>query len=98
PNADNRLLPSLDDFDLQMWEGQIEAAFKRIQIRLKNLDILLEREAFKGEAGKGDVYLQNQIQSERLHIVKTLQELAQLMKQAYGIFVSSPDELLELLS
>ena len=98
PNADNRLLPSLDDFDLQMWEGQIEAAFKRIRIRLKNLDILLEREAFKGEAGKGDVYLQNQIRSERLNIVKTLQELAHLMKQAYGIFVSSPDELLELLS
>ena len=91
------MLDSVSDFDVQIWTGQIEGAFKRIKIHLRNLDILLKQEAQKGDAGKGDVYLQNQIKGGRLEIVKILQELAQLMKQAYGVFVSSPDELLTLL-
>jgi hypothetical protein len=95
--ANNQLLSNIDDFDMQMWEGQIESGYKRIDTYLKNLNILLDQEAFKGEAGKGDVYLQNQIQAARLDIVKILQEEAQLMKQAYGILVTSPDQLIELL-
>ena len=97
PQADNCLLSSVDDFDLKIWEGQVESAFKRIQTHLRNLDILLEQEAKKGDAGKGDVYLQNQIKGARLDIVKILQELAQLMNQAYGILVTSPDQLVEFL-
>jgi hypothetical protein len=102
PAGSNQLLASLDDFDMQLWEGQIESAFKRINIHLRNLDILLEQEAAKGsaegQAGRGDVYLQNQIRSGRIEIVKILQEMAQLMNQAYGIMVTSPDQLIELLS
>lgn len=96
--TNNQLLSSVDDFDMQIWEGQIESGFKRIETYLKNLNILLDQEAFKGEAGKGDVYLQNQIKGARIEIVKILQEMAQLMKQAYGIFVTSPDQLAEFLA
>ena len=95
--ANNSLLSSINEFDMQIWTGQIEGAFKRIQIHLKNLDILLDQEAKKGEDGKGDIYLQNQIRGGRLEIVKILQELAQLMRQAYGVFVSSPDLLSKFL-
>ena len=98
PQADNCLLSSVDDFDLQIWEGQVESAFKRINTHLRNLDILLDQEAKKGDAGKGDVYLQNQIKGARLDIVKILQELAQLMNQAYGILVTSPDQLVQFLA
>jgi hypothetical protein len=96
--ASNQLLPSLDDFEMQFWESQIDSALKRIKIHLRNLDILLEQEATQGQAGRGDVSLQNQIRSERIGIVKILQELAQLMNQAYGVMVTSPDQLVELLS
>ena len=95
--ANNQLLSNIDDFDMQLWEGQIESGYKRIDTYLKNLNILLDQEAFKGEAGKGDVYLQNQIKAARIDIVKILQEEAQLMNQAYGVLVTSPDQLIELL-
>jgi hypothetical protein len=93
----NRLLPAIDDFDMQLWEGQLESGLKRITIHLKNLDILLEQEAKKGEAGQGDVYLQNQIKGAREEIIKILRELAQLMNQAYGILVTSPNQMIDLL-
>jgi hypothetical protein len=95
--ANNVLLSTVDEFDLQIWEGQIGSGLERINIHLRNLDILLDQEARKGESGKGDVYLQNQIRGGRLEIVKILQGMAQLMNQAYGILVTSPDQLVELL-
>ncbi len=97
PQGSNRLLDSLDDFDLQIWEGQLESMLTRIRTHLRNLDILIERQANMGDAGKGDVYLQNQIKGSRLDIVKILQEMAQLLNQAYGIRVTSPDQLVEFL-
>ena len=97
-NANNQLLSTLDDFDLQIWEGSVESGFKRIDTYLRNLKILLNQEAFKGEAGKGDVYLQNQINGARVEIVKVLQEIAQLMNQAYGVLVTSPNQLLDFLA
>jgi hypothetical protein len=97
-SANNQLLSNIDDFDLQLWEGQIESGYKRIDTYLKNLNILLDQEAFKGEVGKGDVYLQNQIKAARIEIVKILQEEAQLMNQAYGVLVTSPDQLMEFLA
>ncbi len=97
PQANNQLLNTISDFDMQIWEGQIESSYKRIDTYLKNLNILLDQEAKKGEAGKGDVYLQNQIKSARTEIVKVLQEMAQLINQAYGVLVTSPNQLIELL-
>jgi len=97
PDGTNQLLSSLDDFDIQLWEGQLGSMLTRIKTHLKNLDILLDREVKMGEAGKGDVYLQNQIMGARLDIVKILQEMAQLMNQAYGIFVTSPEKLVQFL-
>lgn len=97
PPADNKVLSSLDAFDIEMWAGQVESDFNRIQTYLRNLDILLKQEDQKGLAGKGDVYLQNQISASRLEIVKVLREMAQLMKQAYGVFVTSPIALVAAL-
>ncbi len=95
--ADNILLNAGDEMNMQIWEGQIESGLKRINTRLNNLNILLDQEAMQGAAGKGDVYLQNQIKGDRLDIVKLLQQQAQLMNQAYGILVTSPDQLIEML-
>ena len=72
PQANNQLLSTVDDFYTQMWEGQIDSGFKRIDTHLKNLNILLDQEARKGDAGKGDVYLQNQIKGARIDIVEDL--------------------------
>lgn len=97
PQVKNQLLSTVTDFDLQIWEGQIESGFKRINIYLRNLDILLDQEARKGDAGKGDVYLQNQIKGARVDIIKVLEEMAQLMNQAYGVMIYSPEQLTQLL-
>ncbi len=93
----NILLNTVDDFTLQLWDGQVESQFKRINIHLRNLKILITQEAQLGAEGQRNVALQNQIKGERSNIVKVLQEMAQLMKQAYGVFVTSPDQLVELL-
>lgn len=95
--ANNHLLTSLDDFDMQLWESDIEAMFKRIDIHMKNLNILLEQEARMGEEGQRNLNLQSEIRNERLSIVKVLQELTPLMNSAYGVLVTSPDQLYELL-
>ncbi|MCB0166018.1 MAG: hypothetical protein KDI79_17420 [Anaerolineae bacterium] len=95
--ATNRLLPTIDAFDLQLWQQQFEAGLKRIATHLRNLEILSAQEASKGADGKGDVYLQNQIKSSRLEIVKVVRELAQLSRQAYGVLVTSPQQLIALL-
>ncbi|HXV42656.1 MAG TPA: hypothetical protein VEC96_06305, partial [Anaerolineae bacterium] len=97
PQANNQLLNTVDDFNMGLWENQIASSFKRIDIHLKNLNLLLENEARKGDQGKGDVYLQNQIKGARIDIVKILQEMAQLMNQAYGVLVTSPNQLIVLL-
>ncbi len=93
PQANNRLLSNIDNFNMGIWEGTIESGLKRIDIHLKNLDILLKQEASKGKDAQGDVYLQNQLKGGRIEIIKVLRELAELMNQAYGILVTSPEEL-----
>ena len=97
PQANNQLLPTIDAFDLQMWQGQFESGLKRIKTHMRNLDILLAQEASKGDAGKGDVYLQNQLKSSRLEIVKVVREMAQLCQQAYGILITSPQQVVDML-
>ncbi len=79
------------------FSGQIEALFKRIKTHLDNLDVLLLREVQLGEAAKENLGLQTEIKGKRIGIVTELQTLAQLMRQAYGILVTSPGQLGELL-
>ncbi len=93
PETNVAMLATIDDFDLQIWRGQVESALKRIKIHLDSLDILLEREA-KGEPA---IHLQHDIKDRRLEIVKILRELAEIMKQAYGVSVDSPNQLLRIL-
>jgi hypothetical protein len=90
-------LSTLDEAFLQIWTDQLEILFKRINIHLKSLDILLDQQAKMGVAGKGDVVLQNDIICERISIVKATQEIAELLYQAYGILVTSPNQLIEFL-
>lgn len=97
PQANNKLLDRVDDFDLQIWEGQVASGLTRINTHLRNLNILLDQEGKQGLAGKGNVYLQNQINGACTEIVRVLQEMAELMSQAYGIRITSPDQLIELL-
>jgi len=54
-------------------------------------------EAERGPAGKQDLELQNNIKSGRREIVKIVNEIAQGMNQAYGVLVTAPEELLDLL-
>ncbi|MCP4373719.1 MAG: hypothetical protein GY797_37305, partial [Deltaproteobacteria bacterium] len=96
PLANNKML-DIDDFYKDLWAGQIEGGVNRIEIHQRNLDILLKREDALGEAGKSDISLQNQIRGIRIGIAEILQEVATVMKRAYGIFVTSPKYLLKLL-
>lgn len=95
--SNNLLQISLDDSHLQIWMRQLDSMLTRIKKHLENVDELLMYQTTMGNQGKSDVKLQNQIREGRIDIIKILRELAQLMNQAYGIFVASPDQLVEFL-
>ncbi len=97
PQADNRLLNTINSFSLEMWPGQIASQLDQISAYLGNLKRLLDREVMMGAEGLGDVALQNQIKIIRIEIVRVLQKMAQLVNEAYGIKVTSPDQLIEFL-
>ncbi len=112
PEANNRLLdrPKNSIFeDTKDWHGQVDTRWQRnvevwlesqlrqINTYLRNLKRLLARETELGAASKGDLRLQNTIRTVQLQIANTLQELAELMNDAYGILVTSPGQLVEYL-
>ena len=111
--ADNHLRGVLDDGELASYfkiservqliaglekENVVRPLLDRLTSALNNLDTLLEREVNMGEEGKRNLQLQNNIGQNKAEITSTLQELADLMGKAYGIFVSSPEQLAQLLS
>lgn len=75
----------------------IEQIFSQINRYLGTLKLHLEEEVNKGQAGKTDIWLQNQIKGQRLSVVDELKKLARLMSTAYGILVVSPEQLAEFL-
>ena len=95
--AKNQLLMT-NDFDLKILEGELTSRLTRISKHLRNLNMQLEAEAEKGPAGAADIQLQNGIRSGRREVVKIVNEIAQGMRQAYGVLVTSPDQLLDLLN
>lgn len=99
PQADNVLLPQYRDPKLiTSIVNDLEANLKRINDHLGNLKQLLDREIFGGEEAKRNVNLQNQIKEQRLEIVKILnQQLASTMDFYYGIKITAPRQLYDLL-
>jgi hypothetical protein len=95
--VNNRLLTNIDDATLDGWKSWTETRLDWINAWLKELDILLGQEASRGIAGKSDLELQNKMKSKRVEIVQVVEEMAQLMNQAYGILVTSPGQIVELL-
>lgn len=91
--ANNAVLPGVDDFSMQMIEGQIESIIKQINIYLKNLTFELDKEAQLGGEAASNIALKNSIKAQRKAIIERTQELARLMQQVYGITVRSPEEL-----
>jgi hypothetical protein len=97
PEANNQLLKHVDEAALQFWQERTEESLKRINDRIKELDMLLDREASLGTAGKSDIALQNEIKAKRIEILKTLQEIVQALEGAYGVRITSPGQLVNLL-
>jgi len=95
--ANNRLLTTIDDATLVGWKSWTETRLDWINAWLKELDILLGQEASRGIAAKSDLELQNKMKSKRVEIIQVVGEMAQLMNQAYGILVTSPGQIVELL-
>jgi AAA+ ATPase superfamily predicted ATPase len=95
--ANNRLLTTIDDATLEGWKSWTETRLDWVNAWLKELDLLLGQEASRGIAGKSDLELQNKMKSKRVEIVQVVEEMAQLMNQAYGILVTSPGQIVELL-
>ena len=108
PAATNRILKILDDNDLSSYfrisariiakpekELNVSSLLNQITAKLQNLDTLLRRETQMGEAGKQNVELQNEIQHNQMSVIKVLQKLTQHMDEAYGILVTTPDQLVE---
>jgi hypothetical protein len=95
--ANNQLLTTIDEATLEGWKSWVETRLDWINAWLKEMDILLGQEASRGMAGKSDLELQNKMKDKRVEIVQVIEEMAQLMNQAYGIRVTSPGQMVELL-
>jgi AAA+ ATPase superfamily predicted ATPase len=96
-SANNQILTTIDEATLDTWKSWLGIRLGWINDWLKDLDILLGQEASRGIAGKSDLELQNKIKDKRIEIVQLVEEMAQLMNQAYGIFVTSPGQVVEIL-
>ncbi len=95
--ANNKLLRHLADDDIGSWKDFVETRLEWVNARRRELDMLLNEEASRGSAGKSDIDLQNKLRDKRIEIMSIVEELAQLMEQAYGIFVTSPGQIVEVL-
>ena len=93
--ADNRLLTNLDNEALPHWKEEAESLLEETNTLLKTLDVLLHRKTRMFEAKNLD--LQNRIRSGQIQISQTAVDLARLMQQVYGIYVTSPEQLAEFL-
>jgi hypothetical protein len=113
PEANNQLLNKPRDpafEDIKDWHGKIETRWQEnvkkeiesylrlIDSYLRRLGLFLEREATLGEASKSNVSLQVEIRHNRIEIIRILQNMAKFMNDAYGILVTSPDQLAEFLT
>ncbi len=112
PEADNRLLDKPKNYAFEdiknrlgrietRWqksvERQVESMFKIIDSHLKGLKHSLNMETELGQAGKSDIPLQHNIKGKQVGTIKTLQDMAKFMNDAYGVLVTSPDQLAEFL-
>jgi hypothetical protein len=78
--------------------GQVEDIAKRIEkYHLTEMSNLLDQEARRGQGGRDDTELQRRIKGERVEIIKKLKEMAQVIDGAYGVLVTSPQQLLEMI-
>ena len=99
--ATNHLLdrPALHDpTDFEDFVGEVKSQLTRLTSFLRELAHFTEQERQDGEAGKRNESLQANLKDARLKIAKLLQVLARQGEAAYGIFVTSPDELVEILA
>lgn len=87
------------EIQLSMWEEEALTMLDgQLSTYLNYLNIQLDEETKLGEAGRYDLPLQNKIKETRLKIAQTLQEMALLIRQPYGISITSPEQLVEFLT
>ncbi len=79
-----------------IFEEQIESIIRRINIHLRNLNILLDQQAELGEETGPNVALKHRIKATYEGVVTCTQELAALMQEVYGVRVHSPQKLAKL--
>jgi hypothetical protein len=97
--ADNRLLPTLDDaILLPIWEMKLELTIlKPIEYNWNSLSFLLDREAQRGQSGRDDLNLQKEIHAHRLEIIRFVAMLADFAERAYGVKILSAHDLVRLV-
>ncbi|MCK6627277.1 MAG: toll/interleukin-1 receptor domain-containing protein [Anaerolineae bacterium] len=92
------LLPSVDDFSMQMIDSQIQSIIKQINIYMKNLAFELDKQAQLGGQAGSNIALKNSIDAQQKAIIERTQELANLMQQIYGVKVYAPEIVAEKLT
>jgi len=97
PEANNKILRNLKEYKLDGWGSTIETQLSTTATRLKHLDHHIALETSLGVDAKGNVALQSSLRLTRLEIVMSLQEIADVMNQSYGILITSPGQLVAYL-
>ena len=96
-DKENQLLHPTESA-VRRWANEVETIFKRISRNVRYLRELLDREVDLGENAVTDMNLQSEIRGKRVGIVKDqLTKLASIIELAYGIRLTAPAQLIELL-
>jgi hypothetical protein len=95
--ADNRLLPQQPTRPYSVLGATLDSSLQILNRKLKILGRRLDQEARRGTGGRDDTYLQKRIQDVRIEVVKSLQQMAKTIDQLYGIYITSPDQLVQAL-
>jgi hypothetical protein len=93
--ANNMVLSSLSDFDLQLLKSQVPSVIKQIDTYTRNLAFELDKEAQLGGQAGSNIALMNSIKAQQKGIAERTQELAKLMQQIYGVLVYAPEDMLK---
>ncbi len=93
----NTLLPDVDDFTLQLVEGEINSLVKQIIIYSRNLTIELNKQAMLGGEAASNIALRNSIKAQQRGMIERARDLANTMQQIYGVLVYGPEDVLNTL-
>ncbi len=104
----NYLLSSIEHIELKSydsllkyvqneWQRALKSQLRVMNIHLNNLELWQKHASDLGAAAKTETGLQYKIEQSRVKIIEPIQGMAATINEAYGILVTTPQQLADML-